>query len=194
MSPRVAGSRSPGSRATGGPSSRAGSSAIPRSTTSPGSTAGRPPADLERTEFIEADIRSPVLSRLLPGDRGRHGRPLRDPLVPRARASPARALHEINVIGTLQLLAACERHRDAASGWSSAARRRSTAARARSPSFFTEELARALPLRTRFQRDISELENYFENFARRHPRRSPAACCATSPRSAPASTARWSAT
>ena len=37
------------------------------------------------------------------------------------------------------------------------------------PYFFTEELARQAPLRTRFQRDISELEEYFENFARRHP-------------------------
>ena len=30
-------------------------------------------------------------------------------------------------------------------------------------------MARTLPLRTRFQRDVSELEAYFENFARRHP-------------------------
>ena len=30
-------------------------------------------------------------------------------------------------------------------------------------------MARAFPLRTRFQRDIGELEGYFENFARRHP-------------------------
>jgi len=36
------------------------------------------------------------------------------------------------------------------------------------PLFFTEELAGRLPLRTRFQRDISELEAYFDNFARRH--------------------------
>ena len=43
-----------------------------------------------------------------------------------------------------------------------------------SPSFFTEQMARRLPLRTRFQRDISELEGYFENFARRHPR---LVCC-----------------
>ena len=43
-----------------------------------------------------------------------------------------------------------------------------------SPGFFTEEMARKLPLRTRFQRDISELEGYFENFARRHPR---LVCC-----------------
>ena len=37
------------------------------------------------------------------------------------------------------------------------------------PAFFTEDLARATPLRSRFQRDISELEEYFDNFARRHP-------------------------
>jgi UDP-glucose 4-epimerase len=37
------------------------------------------------------------------------------------------------------------------------------------PSFFTEDLARERRLRTRFQRDISELEQYFDNFARRHP-------------------------
>ena len=30
-------------------------------------------------------------------------------------------------------------------------------------------MARSYPLRTRFQRDIGELEAYFENFARRHP-------------------------
>jgi UDP-glucose 4-epimerase len=29
-------------------------------------------------------------------------------------------------------------------------------------------MARELPLRTRFQRDVGELENYFQNFARRH--------------------------
>ena len=68
------------------------------------------PAELERTEFIEADIRSPVLSRLLPAteaDTVVHCGILWYPEPGR----PARALHDINVIGTLQLLAACERHR-----------------------------------------------------------------------------------
>ena len=37
------------------------------------------------------------------------------------------------------------------------------------PQFFTEDMARRFPLRTRFQRDVGELENYFENFARRYP-------------------------
>ena len=39
------------------------------------------------------------------------------------------------------------------------------------PSFFTEEMARRYPLKTRFQRDVGELEGYFENFARRRGKR-----------------------
>jgi UDP-glucose 4-epimerase len=36
------------------------------------------------------------------------------------------------------------------------------------PQFFTEEMARLYPLRTRFQRDVAEIENLFETFRRRH--------------------------
>ena len=126
-----------------------------------------PPVELARTDYIEADIRSPVLSRLLPGtevDTVVHCGILWYPEPGR----PPRVLHEINVIGTLQLLAACERTESL----------RSVIVRGSAaiygcegpvPSFYTEDLARAQPLRTRFQRDISELEEYFENFARRHP-------------------------
>lgn len=127
----------------------------------------RPDADLARTDFIEADVRSPLLSRLLPGTRADtvvHCGVLWYPEPKR----PARVLHDVNVIGTLQLLAACER--------TETLRRlvvRSSAAiygcEGAAPLFFTEEMARELPLRTRFQRDVSELEGYFENFARRHP-------------------------
>lgn len=128
----------------------------------------RPSAvELERTEFIEADIRSPVLSRLLPTtgvDTVVHCGILWYPEPGR----PARVLHEINVIGTLQLLAACER----TESLRTVIVRGSAAiygCEGQSPYFFTEDLAREATLRTRFQRDISELEEYFENFARRHP-------------------------
>src|SRR5919109_3937258 len=132
-----------------------------------------PPAtELERTEFIEADIRNPVLSRILPGtetDTVVHCGILWYP----EPGKPARALHDINVIGTLQLLAACER-----TGTLQRVVVRSSAAiygcEGPSPSFFSEEMARRLPLRTRFQRDVSELEGYFDNFARRHPQ---IVCC-----------------
>ena len=69
----------------------------------------RPPAaDLGRTEFIRADIRNPLLSKLLPQtevDTVAHCDVL---LVPEPGKAPAQ-LHDINVIGSLQLLAACEK-------------------------------------------------------------------------------------
>src|SRR4051794_17440544 len=67
-----------------------------------------PPDDLAATEFIEADIRSAALSRLLPTtgvDTVVHCGILWYP-EPGLRA---RSMHETNVIGTLQLLAARER-------------------------------------------------------------------------------------
>jgi UDP-glucose 4-epimerase len=127
----------------------------------------KPTADLDRTELIEADPRSPLLSRLIPAiepDTIVHCGIVWYP-VP---GKPARALHDINVIGSLQLLAACEK----APTLERVVVRGSAAiygCEGASPSFFSEEMARGLPLRTRFQRDIGELENYFETFSRRRP-------------------------
>lgn len=127
----------------------------------------RPETDLGGIEFIEADIRNPVISRILPA--------LQPDVVVHCgilwypdRERPSRALHDINVIGSLQLLAACEKSpslralvvRGSAAIYGSAPD---------APCFFTENMARQYPLRTRFQRDIGELEGYFDNFARRRP-------------------------
>lgn len=126
-----------------------------------------PPVDLGATEFVEADIRNPVISRILPA--------LEPDVVVHCgiilypdKDRPSRALHDINVIGTLQLLAACEKVEElkALVVRGSAAIYGSSPG---APAFFTEEMARRLPLVTRFQRDIGELEGYFDNFARRHP-------------------------
>lgn len=132
----------------------------------------RRPQGVGRTRFIEADIRNPVISRLLPGtevDTVVHCGIVWFP----GPEKPARALHDINVIGTLQLLAACERIPTLRSlvVRGSAAIYGSEAA---APAFFTEHMARRYPLKTRFQRDIGELESYFENFARR---RRDVTCC-----------------
>jgi UDP-glucose 4-epimerase len=127
----------------------------------------KPVADLDRTEFIEADLRSPLISRLIPAtepDTVVHCGIVWYPMP----GKPAPALHDINVIGSLQLLAACEK----APTLERIVIRGSSAiygCEGPSPSFFTEEMARTLPLRTRFQRDIGELENYFETFSRRRP-------------------------
>jgi UDP-glucose 4-epimerase len=128
----------------------------------------RPPrARLERTDFIDADIRSPVIGKLIPltgVDTVVHNQIVRQP----GGTIAVRAMHDINVIGTLQLLAACEQSptienvivRGSAGIYG---------AEPAAPQFYTEEMARLYPLRTRFQRDIGEIENYFEAYSRRHP-------------------------
>lgn len=126
----------------------------------------RPKLPLERMEFIEADIRDPEIARLIPPtevDTIVHEQIVRQP----GPGMSSRAMHDINVIGTLQLLGACERVpslrtivvRGSAGVYG---------AEPHAPQFFTEEMTRMFPLRTRFQRDVAEIENYFETYARRH--------------------------
>jgi UDP-glucose 4-epimerase len=126
----------------------------------------RPKVALERTERIEADIRDPEISRLIPptgADTLVHEQIVRQP----GPGMSPRAMHDVNVIGTLQLLAACERTttlrtivvRGSAGVYG---------AEPHAPQFFKEEMARLFPLRTRFQRDVAEIETYFDTYARRH--------------------------
>lgn len=126
-----------------------------------------PTAPLRRMEFIEVDIREPDLMSILPPtnvDVVVHNNILRRP---RKGMSPQTA-HDINVIGTLQLLTACEMTKsiEAIVVRGSAGIYGSEPS---APQFFTEEMARLYASRTRFGRDVSEIEAYFENFARRRP-------------------------
>jgi UDP-glucose 4-epimerase len=126
----------------------------------------RPKVRLERTQFIEADIRSPEIAQLIPAtgaDTIVHEQIVRQP----GPGMGSRTMHDVNVMGTLQLLAACE----------SVPTLRTIVVRGsagiygaepHAPQFFTEEMAHMYPLRTRFQRDVAEIENYFETYARRN--------------------------
>jgi UDP-glucose 4-epimerase len=126
----------------------------------------RPRVPLTRTELIDADIRDPEMLDLLPRtgiDTLVHNQIVRRP----GRGISARRAHDINVIGSLQLLAACER----TSTLQTIVVRGSAGiygAEPAAPQFFTEEMARLYPLRTRFQRDVGEIENLFGTYARRH--------------------------
>ena len=126
----------------------------------------KPRVALERTELIDADIRNAVIARLIPQadvDTVVHNQIVRRP----GPGMSPRAMHDINVIGTLQLLAACEKAesiraiviRGSAGIYGS---------EPHAPQFFREEMARLFPMRTRFQRDVAEIENYFETYSRRH--------------------------
>ncbi len=127
----------------------------------------RPRRELERTELIQADIRDPGIAPLVARaevDTVVHNSIVRQP----GPAMSARAMHDINVIGSLQLLSAC--------GQSPTIRSiviRGSAgiygAEPHAPQFFGEEMTRMFPLRSRFQRDVAEIENYFQTYSRRHP-------------------------
>jgi UDP-glucose 4-epimerase len=128
----------------------------------------KPRAALEKTEFIEADIRNPVIAKLIAPtevDTIVHNQIVRRPTY--ENVSPRKA-HDINVIGSLQLLAACEKA-DTVRAIVIRGSAGIYGAEPGAPQFFKEDMARLYPLRSRFQRDVGEIENLFETYRRRHP-------------------------
>jgi UDP-glucose 4-epimerase len=124
-----------------------------------------PPDD--RFVHVEADLRSPDLGRLIAPyavDALLHNDLLQFPEPGRSR----RMLHDTNVVGTLQLLAAAE-----AQPTLRTVVLRGTAAiygsEPQAPAFFTEAMADRYPLRTRWQRDAAESEKLVSALARRRP-------------------------
>ena len=126
-----------------------------------------PPRDLGRAEFVRADIRNPMIGKVIAQgdvDTVVHANVIATPTFAGGR-TPQK---EINVIGTMQLLAACQK--------SSSVKRlvvKSTAAvdgsTPRDPAMFTEEMsAKRLPS-SGFGKDSIEVEGYVRGFARRRP-------------------------
>ena len=125
-----------------------------------------PRHDLGKADFVRADIRNPVISKVI-ATRGV------DTVVHLAVvATPGRggrsSMPEINVIGTMQLLAACQK----ATTFRKLVVQSSISvygASPRDPAKFTEDMsARAQP-RTGFGKDSLEIESYVRGLARRRP-------------------------
>jgi len=122
---------------------------------------------LGRTEFVRADIRNPLIAKVIASaevDTVVHMNVIATPLGAGGRS----AMKEINVIGTMQLLAACQK--------APAMRRlvvKSTTAvygsSPRDPALFTEDVEpRSLP-KTGYAKDAVEVEGYVRGFGRRRP-------------------------
>ena len=123
--------------------------------------------DLGRTEFVRADIRNPLIAKVIASanvDTVVHMNVISTP----SDAGGRSAMKEINVIGTMQLLAACQK--------APSIRRlvvKSTTAvygsSPRDPALFTEDQEpRALP-RSGYGKDVVEVEGYVRGFGRRRP-------------------------
>jgi len=127
-----------------------------------------PPAgDLGGAEFVRADIRNPMIGKVIAGadvDTVVHANVIATPTFAGGR-TPQK---EINVIGTMQLLAACQKAPSVKRlvVKSSAAVYGSTP---RDPALFTEEMTAKRMPSSGFGKDSIEVEGYVRGFARRRP-------------------------
>lgn len=126
-----------------------------------------PEADLERTEFIRADIRNPLILKVIESTEA-------DTLVHlNVIATPTRvggrsAMKEINVIGTLQLLAAAQK----AGSLRKVVMKSTTAvygASPKDPAIFREDMGLEAHLATGYARDAEDVEQAARDFGRRRP-------------------------
>jgi UDP-glucose 4-epimerase len=132
-----------------------------------GVDASPPPHDIGGAEFVRADIRNPVIAKVIQAeqvDTVVHLSVIATPL----RAGGRTAMKEINVIGTMQLLAACQK----APGLRTLVVRSTTAvygSSPRDPALFTEDFEpRGLPS-SGYAKDSVEVEGYVRGFGRRRP-------------------------
>jgi len=126
-----------------------------------------PKEDLGDAEFVRADIRNPVIGKVIAHaevDTVIHMAVLATPVDAGGRAT----MKEINVIGTMQLLAACQK----APSVRKLVVKSSTAVYGSSPldpAMFTEDLEPNALARTGYAKDSVEVEGYVRGFARRRP-------------------------
>ena len=126
-----------------------------------------PRARLDDVHFVRADIRNPVIAKVIVGegvDTVVHMGMLPAP----GRAGGRASMKETNVIGTMQLLAACQK----APGLRKLVVKSSSAvygASPKDPAMFTEDMSPKRMPREGFAKDTAEVEGYVRGFARRRP-------------------------
>ena len=126
-----------------------------------------PRGDMGEVRFIRADIRNPVITKVITGedvDTVVHMSVIATP----GHAGGRTSMKEINVIGTMQLLAACQK----APGLKHLVVKSSTTvygSSSRDPAMFTEDMGPKRLPKSGFAKDSVEVEGYVRGFARRRP-------------------------
>ncbi|MCL8023840.1 NAD-dependent epimerase/dehydratase family protein [Nocardioides bruguierae] len=126
-----------------------------------------PRGDVGAVSFVRVDIRNPVIAKVIAKedvDTVVHMSIIATP----GSAGGRHTMKELNVIGTMQLLAACQRARTV--------RRlvvKSTTtvygASPADPAMFTEDMQPRRAPRSGYAKDVAEIEGYVRGFARRRP-------------------------
>ena len=125
-----------------------------------------PRRQLDGVKFVRADIRNPVVGKVLAVEDV-------DTVVhlavrPTSRSGARSSMKETNVIGTMQLLAACQR----TAGVRKLVLKSSTevyGASPRDPAIFTEDMPARRTPRSGYAKDTVEVEGYVRGLARRRP-------------------------
>src|SRR6476660_251952 len=126
-----------------------------------------PRDDIGDVSFVRADIRNPVIAKVLAKedvDTVVHMSVIATP----GSAGGRGTMKELNVIGTMQLLAACQK----APGLRHLVVKSTSTvygASSRDPAMFTEDLEPRHAARSGYAKDVAEIEGYVRGFARRRP-------------------------
>jgi len=126
-----------------------------------------PRGDIGDVTFVRADIRNPVIAKVIAKedvDTVVHMSVIATP----GSAGGRSTMKELNVIGTMQLLAACQK----APGVENLVVKSTTTvygASNRDPAMFTEDMEPRRAPREGYAKDVAEVESYVRGFARRRP-------------------------
>lgn len=126
-----------------------------------------PRGDMGEVSFVRADIRNPVIAKVIAKedvDTVVHMSVISTP----GSAGGRNTMKELNVIGTMQLLAACQK----APGLKHLVVKSTTTvygASNRDPAMFTEDMEPRRAPRAGYAKDVAEIEGYVRGFARRRP-------------------------
>lgn len=126
-----------------------------------------PRGDIGDVSFVRADIRNPVIAKVIAKERVDtvvHMSVISTP----GSTGGRNTMKELNVIGTMQLLAACQK---APSVEHLVVKSTTTVygASNRDPAMFTEDMEPRRAPRAGYAKDVAEIESYVRGFARRRP-------------------------
>ena len=128
---------------------------------------GSPSVALERTEYVRSDNSYSLLARIVKATQV--DTIVHTFLVVDSSSMSGRALHETNVIGTMNLLAAAGA---AGSSVRQVVVKSSSlvyGAHPADPAWFSEDTPRSRPPRSRLERSLTEVESYVHDFADENP-------------------------
>ena len=125
-----------------------------------------PTRELERTEYVRVGAQHALLRRIVAA--AEIDTVVDTRLIVDSAMATARAAHETNVIGTMNIIAACSGHDSPVRKVVFKSSAHYYGAERDDPAFFTEAMARPHPPVTRIERDIVEAESAVRTFAERN--------------------------